>query len=120
MVMVTIRGAVEPFCCWLRPCPSTLHINQHYTYNKILEAVKLQGWFPPNYHYCRYRPKHVDDYERHVVREHQGKLAYPGPPPKNVAQALYTVEEELMLQKDDDSITMIEQTTEYLKNPREV
>ncbi|MGH9988595.1 MAG: hypothetical protein ACRD8W_32080, partial [Nitrososphaeraceae archaeon] len=76
--------------------------NLHCTYNKILEAVRLQQWFPPNCHYCDYRPKHVDDYERHVVKEHPGKMAYPGPVPENVARALYIVEAieaELKLRK---------------------
>jgi hypothetical protein len=93
MVMVTTRGAVEPFCCWLRPSPPDLDINLHCTYNRILEAVRIQQWFPPNCHYCKYRPKHVDDYERHIVIEHPGKMAYPGPPPENVTRALCRIEE---------------------------
>ena len=39
-----------------------------------------------------YWPKHVDDYEKHVVNEHPHKMAYPGPTPENVARALYIVE----------------------------
>ncbi len=102
MVTVTVQGVVEPFCCWLRPSPHELDINLHCTYNKILEAIKLREWFPPNCHYCRYRPKHVDDYERHVVNEHPRKMAYPGSTPGNVARALYiveSIEEELKLRK---------------------
>jgi hypothetical protein len=88
MVMVITRGGIEPFCCWLRPGPSDLDTKLYRTYNKILEAVKLQGWFPPNCQYCSYRPKHVDHYERHIIKEHPGKMAYPGPPPENVTRAL--------------------------------
>ena len=102
MVIITLEGKVKPFCCWLRPNPPSLDINLHCTYSRILEAVRIQQWFPPNCHYCGYRPKHVNDYERHVVKEHPGKIAYPGPTPQNVARALYIVEairEELNLTK---------------------
>ena len=53
-------------------------------------------------HYCNYRPKHVDDYERHVIDTHPGKMAYSGSAPGNVAMTLYIVEsiaEELKLRK---------------------
>jgi len=92
MVTVTLDGRVEPFCCWLRPAPPDLDINMHCTYNSILEAVKLQQWFPLNCHYCGFRPKHVDDFETHVIKNHLGKSSYPGPTPENVARALYIVE----------------------------
>lgn len=92
MVTVTLEGKVEPFCCWLRPAPPDLDINLHCTYNQILKAVRLQQWYPPNCHYCSFRPKHLDDYERHMVKKHSGKPAYPGPTPENVARALYIVE----------------------------
>jgi hypothetical protein len=92
MVTITLEGKVKPFCCWLRPSPPSLDINLHYTYNKILEAVRVQRWFPPNCHYCKYRPKHIDNYETHIIKEHPGKMAYPGPTPENVARALYIVE----------------------------
>jgi len=92
MVIITLEGEVEPFCCWLRPHPPDLDINLPCTYSRILEAVRIQQWFPPNCHYCEYRSKHADDYERHVVKEHPGKMAYPGPTPKNVSGALYIVE----------------------------
>jgi hypothetical protein len=67
-------------------------INMHCTYNSILEAVKLYQWFPRNCQYCGFGSKHIDDYERHVVRNHPGKMAYPCPTPENVASALYIVE----------------------------
>ena len=92
MVVVTLEDKVEPFCCWLRPAPPGLDINMHCTYSSILEAVNLYQWFPPNCHYCGFRPKHVDDYERHIVKNHPGKMAYPGPAPEKVARALYIVE----------------------------
>jgi hypothetical protein len=92
MVVVTREGTVEPFCCWLRLSPPDLDINLHCTYSRILEAVRTQQWFPPNCHYCAYRPKQVDDYERHVVKRHPGKMAYPNPTPENVARILYIVE----------------------------
>lgn len=92
MVNVTVQGTVEPFCCWLRPALDNLNIDLHCTYNQILEAVRLQQWYPMNCHYCSYRPKHVDDYENHVVKKHPTKMAYPGPTPENVARALYIVE----------------------------
>ncbi|MGC1134812.1 MAG: hypothetical protein WA941_18435 [Nitrososphaeraceae archaeon] len=62
----------------------------------------MQRWFPPNCHYCGYRPSHVDDFERHVVKEHPGKIAYPGPAPEHLARALYIVDsnkEELKQEK---------------------
>lgn len=102
MVTVTLEGRVEPYCCWLRPSPADLDINLHCTYSKILEAVRIQRWFPPNCHYCKYNPKHVDDYERHVAKEHPHKPGYPGSTPENVARALYIVEaieEELKQRK---------------------
>lgn len=92
VINVTAHGTVEPLCCWLRPAPPDLDINLHCTYNQILEAVRLQQWYPPNCHYCNFKPKHVDDYERHVVKFHPHKAAYPGPTPENVARALYIVE----------------------------
>jgi hypothetical protein len=91
MVAVTIHGTVEPFCCWLRPAPK-ININLHCTFDKILEAVNLQQWYPINCHYCSYQPKHQDDYERHVVNRHPHKAAYPGPCPENAAKALYIVQ----------------------------
>jgi hypothetical protein len=92
MVTITLEGTVEPFCCWLRPSPPNLEISLHRTYSRILAAVRMQQWFPPSCHYCKYRPKHLDDYERHIVKEHPRKMAYPGPTPLNVATALYIVE----------------------------
>ena len=52
----------------------------------------MQQWYPLNCHYCNYRPKHVNDYESHIVKYHPGKAAYPGSTPENVARALYIVE----------------------------
>lgn len=106
MVRATQEDTVEPFCCWLRPNPPNLNINLYCTYDRILEAVKLQQWFPPNCHYCAFRPKHVDDFERHVVKKHSGKPAYPGPAPENVARALYIVEAiELELKRTKKAAT---------------
>jgi hypothetical protein len=92
MVNITVQGTSEPLCCWLRPAPDNLDINLHCTYNKILEAVRIQQWYPANCHYCAYRARHVSDYETHVVKRHPGKPAYPGPTPEKVARALYIVE----------------------------
>ena len=92
VVNVTVQGTVEPLCCWLRPAPDNLDINLHCTYNQILEAVRIQQWYPPNCHYCNHKPKHVNDYESHVVKYHPRKSAYPGSTPENVARALYIVE----------------------------
>jgi len=91
MVTITVHGTVEPFCCWLRPAPN-IDINLHCTFDKILEAVNLQQWYPLNCHYCGFRPRHVDDFETHIVKNHPGKTAYPGPTPVTVARALYIVE----------------------------
>jgi hypothetical protein len=82
----------EPFCCWLRPSPSGLSLDTHCTYRQITQVVQLQQWFPSNCHYCKYRPNHVDDYEKHIVKHHPGKMAYPGPTPEETARALYVVE----------------------------
>lgn len=87
---VNVNGEVEPFCCWLRPSPPG--INCRWTYNRILEAIRIQQRSPPNCHYCKYRPKHVDDFERHVVQGHPGRPAYLGPTPMNIAKALNIIE----------------------------
>ena len=92
MVSVNVFGVVEPFCCWLRPATPNLELNLHCTYNQIMDAVKLHQWYPPNCHYCGYIPRHVDDFETHIVTKHPGKLAYPGPTPVKVARALYIVQ----------------------------
>jgi hypothetical protein len=60
--------------------------------HQILDAIKIQQWYPPNCHYCNYKPKHVDDYERHIDKNHPSKMAYPGSTPENVGRALYIVE----------------------------
>jgi hypothetical protein len=91
MVTVTVHGTVEPFCCWLRPAPN-IDINLHCTFNKILEAVNLQQWYPVNCHYCSYQPKHKDDFEKHIDKKHPRKMAYPGPCPEVTARALYIVQ----------------------------
>ena len=91
MVTVTVHGTPEPFQCWLRPAPR-IDINLHCTYGAILDAIKLQQWYPNNCHYCKYRPKHKDDFESHIVQKHPGRLAYPGPCPLDTARALYIVE----------------------------
>ena len=91
MVIVTVHGTVEPFCCWLRPAPK-IDINLHCTFDKILQAVNLQQWYPLNCHYCSYQPKHKEEYEGHIGKTHSGKMAYPGPCPEVTARALYIVQ----------------------------
>ena len=85
-----------------------MDINLHCTYSKILEAVRIQKWFPLNCHFCNYKPKHVDDYERHVAKLHPRRPAYPGPTPENVARAIYiveSIERELKLVKAERAAT---------------
>lgn len=91
MYTTTHYGTVEPLCCWLRPAPR-ININSHCTFTKILEAVNLQQWYPNNCHYCDFRPRHKEDYEKHIVMKHAGKMAYPGPCPEDTARALYIVQ----------------------------
>jgi hypothetical protein len=72
----TPEGKVEPFCCYLKPSPHDLDIKIHRTYSQILELVENQHWFPPNCHYCQYKPIDVSDFEKHVVNKHPDKLSY--------------------------------------------
>jgi hypothetical protein len=86
-----------------------------------LEAIRLQQWYPFNCHYCNFKPKHRDDYERHVVIKHHFKPAYPGPCPEDTARALYIVNsiekelEKLRKTKNKRRITASAITTDTIK-----
>ena len=69
--------------------------------------MRIQQWFPANCHYCAYKPRHVNDYERHIIKEHQGKMAYLGPTPENLARAIYTAEAIEKELKDINAKTLV-------------
>jgi hypothetical protein len=96
---IDIESAEEFFdgqwCCHIRPAPPGLSFDTHYTFNQVLEAIRRQRWYPRYCYYCYCCPLSggPDAYEKHIIRHHPGKLAYPGNAPLITVKILEIIEE---------------------------
>lgn len=85
---------LEAWCCYLRLAPPRLSIDTHFTYRQIMDAIRIQQWFPDYCYYCYSCPLDIDSYEKHIVVHHPGKMAYPGPAPQITTKVLEIIESD--------------------------
>lgn len=84
---------IRSWCCYLRPAPRGLSIDTHYTFNHVMDAVNKQRWYPHYCYYCYSCPlQSPNAWENHVIKNHPGKLAYPGTVPAIILKILEIIE----------------------------